>query len=857
MRRLILLIALAAQTAWGQYTPPAGGAYTFSAGAWSPASTTATQGAVGFVPPSIGLYCYNSSTSQWAPCAFGTGNGTVTSVAATGDGTVLASTVGGSPVTTSGTLAFTLANAAQNSVLAGPPTGGAGAPTYQTAPTFSAANLTNFNLATYLASPPAIGGTTPAAGTFTTAKSKVINGVSYSNLYTGATFDIRAAACLADAETLANGNTSHKCNSSGDGGAQTIATTVACGDTSGDPVDWVLPAGGLWTISGVAGTTHYGIDYYSGCVMEGSSAQPTGLLMTYTAANGTGAGVMGPGPGGTVGYVNIGGFSIAQNSTATIDNAALIIAGADNTDFHDMNIQCYSGGANCISTNGANATGICCRAVLRNITANAQYTGGIPLDLEVSNSLPLYGLHISNVSLGHPTTGNPVFKCNDTSTSKLSSVSLDLYEEGDKNVSTATWNQITGCASVTFEHLTANDIAGGSTTTIVSTGSGENTALNILGGSYPNFNNTTVLVNNGFTGVSTTIVANGTTGGYFSYPNIGIATGQTLALNNGLNAENDLILQAGSNTAENAYSVYRNYSSTPLWAVGLNASGWYGILDAANSYDKRLLINPAGSVELNSMGSASVAINYEDGGTGGLTWWNGSGTQAGGFTAGGMQDGTAASVATGTTIAPTTPLVLLTGATPIATITLPSGFTTGCFDVIPGSTVATTTAGNIEAVYTLTANTNYRACWNGTKWYFSPAGTVNTAGTGLSLSGTTLSSNAVYQLSFQPGLLSAVTSTKAVYSTVGKAATVDNITGSSMSLTCGTNPTITMYECGVSATCASPTTIGSVQITAAGQAFTGTISSAAITAGDFVAFAISAGVCTTFDISATAQVHSN
>lgn len=46
--------------------------------------------------------------------------------------------------TTTPTLTCPQSNAAQNSVYAGPATGGPGAPSFQTAPTFSAANLTNF-----------------------------------------------------------------------------------------------------------------------------------------------------------------------------------------------------------------------------------------------------------------------------------------------------------------------------------------------------------------------------------------------------------------------------------------------------------------------------------------------------------------------------------------------------------------------------------------------------------------------------------------------------------------------------------------------------------------------------------------
>ena len=66
----------------------------------------------------------------------GGGGGAVNSVS--GDGTIINNS--GS----TGSVTLTLANAAQNSILGGPPTGGAGAPSYQTAPTFSAVNLTSF-----------------------------------------------------------------------------------------------------------------------------------------------------------------------------------------------------------------------------------------------------------------------------------------------------------------------------------------------------------------------------------------------------------------------------------------------------------------------------------------------------------------------------------------------------------------------------------------------------------------------------------------------------------------------------------------------------------------------------------------
>lgn len=58
--------------------------------------------------------------------------GTVTSVGMTGDGVVFNSSVSGSPITTSGTLAPSLATQTKNTILAGPATGSNAAPTFRT-----------------------------------------------------------------------------------------------------------------------------------------------------------------------------------------------------------------------------------------------------------------------------------------------------------------------------------------------------------------------------------------------------------------------------------------------------------------------------------------------------------------------------------------------------------------------------------------------------------------------------------------------------------------------------------------------------------------------------------------------------
>jgi len=83
-----------------------------------------------------------SATGQIACATCNTSNATVSSVSIGNLSPLFTASVANS--TTTPTISFTLSNAAQNSVFAGPASGGAGAPSFQTAPTFSAANLTNF-----------------------------------------------------------------------------------------------------------------------------------------------------------------------------------------------------------------------------------------------------------------------------------------------------------------------------------------------------------------------------------------------------------------------------------------------------------------------------------------------------------------------------------------------------------------------------------------------------------------------------------------------------------------------------------------------------------------------------------------
>src|ERR1700759_639077 len=78
---------------------------------------------------------------------------------------------------------------------------------------------------------------------------------------------------------------------------------------------------------------------------------------------------------------------------------------------------------------------------------------------------------------------------------------------------------------------------------------------------------------------------------------------------------------------------------------------------------------------------------------------------------------------------------------------------------------------------------------------------------------------------FQSGALTSILGTKGTYYQMTHAQTVESMIASANSLVCLTNPAIALLECGTSTTCASPTTIASVQVTGTGTVTPATISS--------------------------------
>ena len=280
------------------------------------------------------------------------------------------------------------------------------------------------------------------------AQDKVVNGVAHSELYPGATLDVRVNSCIRDAETGANGAVSHVCDSSGDGGTQTIAGQINVGDAAGDPVTWLLPGAGTWNVTSEVGSSNSAIFQYSFTHIHGTSMPPNRLQITNTASSGGIFAMYTNSANSSTGFYWADGFALRNTTGTTTSGAVMLIPGGfDTSTISYVAVESYVPGTTGIRVGGTNS--LCCSAAFDHVTVYDNNTGGIPIDIEGNGAHESFGVWFYASSFGHPAPGLPILKCNDTSSVKQTNIGLfGVYEEGAGADMTVPVNQVTGCASV-------------------------------------------------------------------------------------------------------------------------------------------------------------------------------------------------------------------------------------------------------------------------------------------------------------------------------------------------------------------------------------------------------------------------
>lgn len=208
---------------------------------------------------------WTTSTGFGCNTITGGGSGTVTTFSAGNFSPLFTTSV--ATATSTPALTFAISNAAQNSVLAGPASGGAGAYSFQTAPTFSGANLTALPTNTSLY---------PTLNQATTANAATATALASSPAQcSGGKFATGVAASGA-----AN------CDSNLDDGSTTANTLTYAGSggikSSAAGIGQVQPAPGLFSTLGACTTSTVGI-----AIVTDSTTQTWGATVTGTGTPAT------------------------------------------------------------------------------------------------------------------------------------------------------------------------------------------------------------------------------------------------------------------------------------------------------------------------------------------------------------------------------------------------------------------------------------------------------------------------------------------------------------------------------------------------------------------------------------------
>jgi hypothetical protein len=317
---------------------------------------------------------------------------------------------------------------------------------------------------------------------------QAVNGVSYSANYPQSTLSGRINACIADAEAGTNGNTSHKCDSSGEAYAQTDSSgvTITVGNSAGNQVTWIHPAYCDWSFTGFTGGTADAMDEYGGAAIEGSTPV-NGKCMLYNNSVTSGMRAVFETVPTSAGnpYFSVKGMGFANQGVGLSAAATMVINTTnDGSIFEDLLVTNYVSTENAILFTGSSSNGACCATTLNRVVAAGNYASGPVLMFNTSNFSGQTAVFIENSSIGHPASGQPNIECTNSTmpATAYAVLSLDnIYLEG-ANGGTAPLIESNNCQSLKFSGITMMaKTSSSSTQPAIQLNGSYNTAIDVSG----------------------------------------------------------------------------------------------------------------------------------------------------------------------------------------------------------------------------------------------------------------------------------------------------------------------------------------------------------------------------------------
>lgn len=348
----------------------------------------------------------------------------------------------------------------------------------------------------------ALGGTYPNP-TLATAI-KVINGISYSTAYTGATVDVRVNACISDAMTLANGNYTGICDATGETGTQVTAAQITLGDSNGTPVTLFVPSQGQWRGGMTDGTSSTMLQYGNTAIIGKGPESGIGTQFVFGATTTSNlAYVFKLQPlVSQLNYINDSNFAIVNvNGGPYVGHVTTQGIGAYfQGSMFDSSTLDHIVVFDSLDAISAYMPNWCCGATMRNVSINGNYgTGVTPLVISGTSAL-----NLETLSVVHPGVGKPAIQVTD-STFNVSNLNIHgLYIETSQTDATTALIQLQGYGSVFIDNLTAKAEAASMSASIITSTNTTNTGITVNGftavNGGGNWQLPVTVINNSFTG---------------------------------------------------------------------------------------------------------------------------------------------------------------------------------------------------------------------------------------------------------------------------------------------------------------------------------------------------------------------